>query len=139
MDSPTRTPETLVPHRGNALFLRQVLRHEADSIECIGVIPGSSAFVRDGRAPAYVGLELAAQAAGALEALSSEEAPLVPRAGYLVGVREARFASEWIPADSEVHARVRRTGRAGPLTVHDVVVEVAGVECVAGVISTYAR
>jgi predicted hotdog family 3-hydroxylacyl-ACP dehydratase len=132
-------PESLVPHRERALFLRQVLRHEADSIECVGVIPGSSAFVHEGRAPSYVGLELAAQAAAALQVLSSHETPLTPQRGYLVGVREARFASAWIPADREVHARVRRTGQAGPLTVHEVWVEVGGSECVAGVISTYAR
>ena len=136
----TLSPEALIPHRGKALFLRRVLRHEAESIDCVGVIPGTSPFVREGRAPAFVGLELAAQAAAALQALEgSDEGLLTPRSGYLVGVREARFTSAWIPAECEIHARVRRTGRAGPLAVHDVLVLVAGSECVAGVISTYAR
>jgi predicted hotdog family 3-hydroxylacyl-ACP dehydratase len=134
------SPERLVPHRGKALFLRHVLRHDAESLECVGVIPGASPFVHEGRAPAFVGLELAAQAAAALQALESSGGGIVtPQPGYLVGVREARFSSAWLPADHEIHARVRRTGRAGPLSVHDVLVEVAGAECVQGVISTYAR
>jgi predicted hotdog family 3-hydroxylacyl-ACP dehydratase len=122
------------------LFLRQVLHYDAESIECVGIIPAASAFVREGRARAYAGLELAAQAAAALQALEAARGGRpTPAPGYLVGVREARFASAWIPADREVHARVRRTGRAGPLAIHEVLVEVAGIECVQGVISTYAR
>ena len=132
------SPEHLLPHRGRALLLRRIVRCDGDAIECVGVIPGNSPFVREARAPSFVGLELAAQAAAALQALESPEDG-IPRPGYLVGVREARFATAWIPADCEIRARVRRTGRAGPLAVHDVLVEVAGTECVAGVISTYAR
>jgi predicted hotdog family 3-hydroxylacyl-ACP dehydratase len=139
MDRTVWAPETLIPHRGEALLLRQILRHEGETIECVGVIPGSSPFVQGGRAPSFVGLELAAQAAAALQVLERSDRPLAPPHGYLVGVREARFTSAWIPADREIHTRVRRTGQAGPLTVHDVLVEVAGSECVAGVISTYAR
>ena len=85
----TRAPEALVPHRGHALFLRRVLRCEADGIECTGVIPGAHPFVREGHAPAFLGLELAAQAAAALQALESSASLLAPRPGYLVGIREA--------------------------------------------------
>jgi predicted hotdog family 3-hydroxylacyl-ACP dehydratase len=139
MDKRTSSPEDLVPHRGHALFLRRVLRCDASGIECVGVIPGGHPFVHDGHAPAFVGLELAAQAAAALQALESPASPETPRPGYLVGVREAHFKVASLPADLEIHARVRRTGRAGPLSVHDVLVEIAGVECLSGVISTYAR
>ena len=135
----TSAPEALVPHRGYALFLRRVLRCEADAIECIGVIPGAHPFVRDAHAPAFLGLELAAQAAAALQALESPASPKAPRPGYLVGVREAHFKVTSLPADLEIHARVRRTGRAGPLSVHEVLVDVSGAECLNGVISTYAR
>ncbi len=138
MASSVPSPEDLVPHRGSALLLRRVLRCEGDSIECVGVIPGTSPFVRDGQAPAFVGLELAAQAAAALQALESSIGPGKPQPGYLVGVREAHFEVASIPADCEIHARVRRTGRAGPLSVHEVAVELAGTGCVRGVISTYA-
>lgn len=138
MASSDLSPEDLVPHRGNALFLRRVLRYEGDAIECVGVIPVGSPFVRDGQAPAFVGLELAAQAAAALQALGSSAEAKAPQPGYLVGVREAHFKVASIPADREIHARVRRTGRAGPLSVHEVEVVVAGADCVKGVISTYA-
>jgi predicted hotdog family 3-hydroxylacyl-ACP dehydratase len=139
MDRTGWAPETLIPHRGEALFLREILWHEGGTLECVGVIPGSSPFVHEGQAPSFVGLELAAQAAAALQMLECSERPLAPPRGYLVGVREARFTSPWIPADREIHTRVRRTGQAGPLTVHEILVEVAGCECVAGEISTYAR
>jgi predicted hotdog family 3-hydroxylacyl-ACP dehydratase len=83
-------------------------------------------------------LELGAQAAAALQALESSADSPVPRPGYLVGIREAHFEVARIPAGREIHARVRRTGRAGALSVHEVEVDLAGSLCVKGVISTYA-
>ncbi len=135
------TPESLVPHRGNALFLRRVVEWDAESIVCVAVIPESNALVRGGRASALVGLEVAAQATAALRTLN-EDADAVAagsRRGYLVGVREARFNGGWLPAGSELRASARRSGSAGPLTVYEVRVEAAGVECLVAVMSTYAR
>ena len=135
------TPEGLVPHRGNALFLRQVVEWDAEGIVCVAVIPESNALVRGGRAPAFVALEVAAQATAALRTLN-EDADAVAagsRRGYLVGVREARFNGGWLPAGSELRAFARRSGSAGPLTVYEVRVEAAGVECLVAVMSTYAR
>jgi predicted hotdog family 3-hydroxylacyl-ACP dehydratase len=136
----SRPPESLVPHRGTALFLRQVVEWDAESIVCIAVIPESNALVRRGRAPAFVGLEVAAQATAALRTLNEDtDAAAGPRQGYLVGVREARFNGGGLPAGSELRASARRSGAAGPLAVYEVRVESAGVECLVAVMSTYAR
>lgn len=142
MAESSRPPESLVPHRGKALFLRRVVEWDAERIVCVAVIPESNALVRDGRAAAFVGLEVAAQATAALRTLNDEDAEAAaagPRRGYLVGVREARFNHGWLPAGSELRAFARRSGSAGPLTVYEVRVESAGVECLVAVMSTYAR
>jgi len=131
-------PESLVPHRGPALLLRRVLAWESAAIVCVGLVPEDSPFVRGGLAPAFLGLELAAQSAAALHTL--ERAPGVdgPRSGYLVGVREARFACASLPAGRELRAFVRRRGAAGPLAVYEVRLEAEGVECLVAQFSTYA-
>ncbi len=104
------------------------------------MIPEGNALVRGRRAAGFVGLEVAAQATAALRTLNEDaEEAEGPRRGYLVGVREARFHAGWLPAASELRVLARRSGSSGPLTVYEVRVESAGVECLVAVISTYAR
>ena len=131
--------ETLVPHRGPALFVERVVQWNADSIECVGRIPPDSACVSEGFAPSFVALELAAQAAAALEALlrrrSGQAGPL---AGYLVGVKEARFQVLRLGAGDELKARVRLIDSAPPLATYEVRLEREGMECAFAILSTYA-
>jgi predicted hotdog family 3-hydroxylacyl-ACP dehydratase len=133
-------PDTLLPHRGAALFLRTVVSWEPGVLAAVCVVPPESPFVQAGRAPAFVGLDAAAQAAGALLRLEQTggRAGEAPRPGYLVAVRAARFASAWIRAGRELRVDVRRTGSAGPLAVHAVRLEADGVECLVAELSTYA-
>jgi predicted hotdog family 3-hydroxylacyl-ACP dehydratase len=133
-------PDALLPHRGGALFLRRVLSWEPGALAALCVIPSESPFVRDGRAPAVVGLDAAAQAAGALLRLEKTggRGGDAPRPGYLVAVREARFPTAWLRAGRELRVDVRRIGSAGPLAVHAVRLEADGVECLVARLSTYA-
>lgn len=132
--------EMLVPHRGPALFVERVVQWDAESIECVGCIPPNNTCVSEGFAPSFVGLELAAQAAAALEALlrrDSGGAP-GPRTGYLVSVKEARFRVPSLGAGDEFKARVRLIGSAPPLATYEARLEREGVECAFAILSTYA-
>jgi predicted hotdog family 3-hydroxylacyl-ACP dehydratase len=126
--------ESLVPHRGNALFLRRVLEARGSALRALGVIPGGSAFAEGGAVPCYVGLDLAAQAAAALETLRLS-AP-GPEIGYLVGIREARFEEATLPLYRDILVEVRLQDRAGPLAHHEVRLAVGDATCLSAVLST---
>ena len=132
--------ERLVPHRGAALFLDRILAWDPGSIECVGHIPPDNACVSDGFAASFSGLELAAQAAAALEALLRRRSGLAtwPLIGYLVSVKEARFQVARLPAGAELETRVLRVGSAPPLATYEIRVLRTGVECVFAILSIYA-
>lgn len=148
-------PELLdrLPHTGPALLAREVLEVGDDHLVCRGRVPRDNASTGrwastdrwpplqsralespgpaapEGHAGTWMALELAAQAAGLLEAATQRrdgeaggnEGP--PRVGYLVRVRDALFAHPFLPAEAPLRVRVRRTGGSGPLTLYDFVVE----------------
>ena len=83
--------------------------------------------MRDGEAGPWMALELAAQAAGllapALQALDPAAPAATPRIGYLVRIRNARFAVHALPPDVPLLARVTHEGRGGPLTLYTATIE----------------
>jgi 3-hydroxymyristoyl/3-hydroxydecanoyl-(acyl carrier protein) dehydratase len=123
---------TLIPHEPPARLLREVLEASAEGLTGIAQIPADSPFVHDGRAPSFLGLEAAAQGAAVLEALSRQDAS-GPRIGYLVGLRNARLHTPWLPAEQPFRVTVRLTGSAPPLSMYEVAVD----EILHGSISTY--
>jgi predicted hotdog family 3-hydroxylacyl-ACP dehydratase len=130
--------DALVPHRGPARLIESVVRWRPGAITCRGRIPQASPLAQGERAPCYLGLELMAQGAAALEALV-RAAEAVPRVGYLVGVSEARFLQPDLPVGTLLTAVVEQTGRAGPLGVYRGSVERDGVECLSATFSTYSK
>lgn len=96
MPSPASTfpPITeLLPHRGRAVLLGQVLAHDATTTVCT-VDPDGGALFRDadGRVPAWVGLEFMAQAVAAHGGLLDREASREPRPGLFLGSRRLAFS-----------------------------------------------
>jgi 3-hydroxyacyl-[acyl-carrier-protein] dehydratase len=127
----------LLPHQPPARLLHGVLDASAEALTGLAEIPAGSPFVEDGQAPAFLGLEAAAQGAAALEALNRRDAS-GPRIGYLVGLRNARFNTPWLPAGRPFRLTVRLAGSAAPLSIYEVTVEGGdGAELVRGTISTY--
>jgi predicted hotdog family 3-hydroxylacyl-ACP dehydratase len=109
-----------------------------DRIRCIAVIPPDNPLATGDRAPAFLGLEAAAQAAAALEALSRREGDPGPRLGYLVGVREATFHSLDLPTLEPLTVTVQAAGSAPPLGVYEARIESQdGQVLVTGTFSTY--
>ena len=130
-----RSLDELLPHRAPARLLTRVWRIDDSTVAGEGQVPHSHALVVDGEAPAFVALELAAQAAAAMEAPAGAGAAVV---GYLVGVRDAHFSARSVETDSVLRVEVRRVGEAPPLSIHLVRVEDAeGAEVVTAKLSTY--
>jgi predicted hotdog family 3-hydroxylacyl-ACP dehydratase len=137
--SPSGLPpvSALIPHEPPARLLRDLLDVSAEGLAGVAEIPADSPFVTGGRAPAYLGLEAAAQGAAALEALRRNDAP-GPRIGYLVGLRNASLQTPWMPAGQPFRIKVRLTGSAAALSIYDVTIESGtGMGLVTGTISTY--
>jgi predicted hotdog family 3-hydroxylacyl-ACP dehydratase len=110
----------LLPHAPPARLVRSVLTASAEEIACAAEIPPEHPLVGTGRAPAWLGVEAAAQAAAVLEALARREEDRGPRIGYLVGIREARFATHGLPAGRTFRVAARLTGSAPPLSIYEI-------------------
>ena len=142
-DTPGPYPavEALVPHALPARLVHSVQEVSAEGLTGVAMIPGESPFVVEGQAPAFLGLEAAAQGAAVLEALGRREgsAAAGPRIGYLVAIRGARLAVGTLPADRPFRIVLRLTGSAPPLSIYEVAV-IGGsgeTELLRGSISTY--
>jgi predicted hotdog family 3-hydroxylacyl-ACP dehydratase len=124
-----------LPHTGSARLLTDVLEVGHDFVKALGCIPARHPLVVRGRAPASRGLELAAQAAAAMEASALGAGR--PGIGYLVRVPEAVFLSPDLPVDTPLMVTARVHALAPPLAVYSVCVIIGGVESVRATISTY--
>jgi 3-hydroxyacyl-[acyl-carrier-protein] dehydratase len=127
--TPASTPATafpsmtdLLPHAPPARLLAAVLSATERGIVCAGVIPASHPFVAASEAPGFVAIELAAQAAAALEALLRQRQQQATRArarlGYLVGVREAHM-SPTLPIERTLRVTAIPAGAAVALTTYE--------------------
>jgi len=126
----------LLPHAPPARLVRSLVEAPAGGIVCQAAVAASHPLAAGGRFPAFLGIEAAAQAAAVLErieALARREAAPVPRIGYLVGIREARFALPSLPVDLPFRVTARLQGSAPPLSVYAITAGGA----VAGTLSTF--
>lgn len=123
----------LLPHAPPARLIRSVLETSQDAIVCTAAVPPDHPLVVNGRFPAFLGIEAAAQAAAVLEALARRDQEPGPRIGYLVGIREARFAAATLPAGRTFEVTAHLQGGAYPLSIY----EVTAAGAVTGVVSTY--
>lgn len=131
--------QELIPHRPPMLFVDRILGEADDGATCLGRVPAACALVRDGKAPAYVALELAAQTAAVWEALrrSRETGAPSPRMGYLVSIKDVVLYRRTIDADAELIASVRLEAAVASLSTYAVDVAVEGGLALAGSIGTY--
>jgi predicted hotdog family 3-hydroxylacyl-ACP dehydratase len=130
----------LLPHRGTARLLTEIVRSGRGFIEAVCRIPAAHPLATGDRAPCFLGLELGAQAAAALEALDRGTATgdRAPRIGYLVRVREATFLMPDLPIDTPLVVVAHLDGAAPPLAIYRISVGVAGIEFMQATLSTYS-
>jgi len=129
--------EALLPHAPPSRLVSDVTAASREDVACAAEIPPLHPLVQDGKAPAFLGIEAAAQAAAALEALHRPAATPGSRIGYLVGIRAARFAVPHLAAGRPLHVTARRQGSAPPLSIYDFAVGEEGGVAVTGTISTF--
>jgi predicted hotdog family 3-hydroxylacyl-ACP dehydratase/3-hydroxymyristoyl/3-hydroxydecanoyl-(acyl carrier protein) dehydratase len=110
----------LLPHAPPARLLAAMLATGEPGVTCVGVIPGAHPLAAAGQAPGFMSIELAAQAAAALETLlrqQSQTARAGARVGYLVGVRDT-WLHPSLPTDRPLRITTTATGAAAALTTY---------------------
>ncbi|MBV8202199.1 MAG: hypothetical protein JOZ15_16385, partial [Acidobacteria bacterium] len=144
---PAGLPEAacLLPHAPPARLLAAVLAAGSGAtggIVATGIIPADHPLAAGGEAPGFLAIELAAQAAAALEALARRARAAGteggrPRVGYLVGVRGAHLAAT-LPADRALRVVAVPVGSAAALSTYqmEVAVQDAGAGPGAGPLAT---
>jgi 3-hydroxyacyl-[acyl-carrier-protein] dehydratase len=127
-----------LPHAPPARLLAALLAAGAGGVIGTGVIPGDHPLAAGGEAPGFLAVELAAQAAAALETLARPPGG-GPRLGYLVGVRAAHLPAA-LPTGRALRITAVPAGGAAALSTYEmeVALQDAGAgRLAAGVISTF--
>jgi predicted hotdog family 3-hydroxylacyl-ACP dehydratase len=127
---------SLLPHSGSALLLTRMVRHGDGALDAEAMITSNYALATNGKAPAVVAIEIGAQAAGALEALTGAGGD-APRGGRLVRVEAATFHLPSLPTGSIIDVRVERDALLPPLARYRVTVTAAGSRCADCTISIF--
>lgn len=140
-DAPPATPAEL-PHDGPARLLDRVALLGDGHVIGEGRVGAAHAAVHEGRVPIVLAVEVAAQAAAQVPQPSSEGpaegAAAAGRLGYLVRLRDVRFARTEIEVDATLLASVELAGRTGPLARFDFVVGLpSGEPLAAGSLATW--
>lgn len=107
--------EDLIPHRGPMRLVDRLVAADDDAASVEADVPHEGRFVRDGQMPAYVGIELMAQAVAAWAGARARRAGAAPRMGYLLGTRryEARCGGFAAGTTLRIEVRCELMGEAG--------------------------
>jgi len=104
-----------LPHRGRMRLVDRVERCDDTSIACTAVVRPDGPFTDADGMPAWIGIELMAQAAAAWAGARARAGGGAPRAGFLVGARryDAHVPSFAIGAALEITATCAASGDNG--------------------------
>lgn len=129
----------MLPQTGVARLLTAVHHCDALAIRCTGEIPRTHPLVSAGRAPAFLAIELGAQAAAAMTAVGRQAASSTDSVrGRLVRVKTARFLHATLPLDTALAVTARLVAAASPLAVYDIEVRIGEEPHVTATLSIYA-
>jgi predicted hotdog family 3-hydroxylacyl-ACP dehydratase len=110
--------DELLPHRGTMQLLSQVLAYADETLSASAQVDGTAWYAdADGAMPAWIGIELMAQAIAAHVALRSrlEGKPMQP--GVLLGARRLDIAVQAFASDTllriDVHETIKVDGGHG--------------------------
>ncbi len=118
MTSPARGHVPLhevLPHSGRALLLGRIERHDERATTCVVEAGGDTWLARaDGSVPAWIGIEYMAQCIAVHEGCRARTAGRPAGAGFLAGVRGARFERAAFYAGESLRVRAEHLrGRPG--------------------------
>jgi predicted hotdog family 3-hydroxylacyl-ACP dehydratase len=102
-----------LPHTGPAKLIHRVLESSQDSLLCVVQFPAENALVVDGRVATHLLVEPAAQAAATHLAILAVEggADIKGFEGFLTSAKAVTVTRPTIPADTDIHIRVRPRGK----------------------------
>jgi predicted hotdog family 3-hydroxylacyl-ACP dehydratase len=129
----------LVPHRGPALLIDRVLAAGPEDVRVEARVRRDGLYATDDGLPAWVGLELMAQAIAVWAGLRRRERGEPPGLGFLTGTRRFDAAVASFPHGATLHvtARCELVGDNG-LGVFACAVELDGRVVATANLSTYA-
>lgn len=128
----------LLPHSSRARLVRRVLAHDGRQLMAEAVFTPDYPACEPEGVPAFVGIEIGAQALAALHALGATTPPGTrPTPGFVVRVHDAEFACTHLPVGVPIAVTAVIDASAGALVQARVVVEVGGATAVTANVSTY--
>ncbi|HUH58928.1 MAG TPA: hotdog family protein [Candidimonas sp.] len=97
----------LVPHSGSALLIDDVVSFDSVGLKATSTIkPGGLYSQADGSLPAWLGLEIMAQAVAAWAGCQARAQGHAVKLGFLLGTRRYECHVDSFPAGSRLHVRV---------------------------------
>ena len=93
----------ILPHRGPAVLIHEVIEDHRDGIRVLARVGRDHPYLVPGLGvPAWVGIELMAQAAAAHAGLKARRSQKPPNAGMLLGTRRFEALEPWFPENTEL-------------------------------------
>jgi predicted hotdog family 3-hydroxylacyl-ACP dehydratase len=131
--------DALLPHRPPMRLVTSIVRETHEGLVCAARVPAGCGLARGGVASALAGVEAAAQAAAAWEALrrSREGSDSGPRIGYLVAIRDLALFATQVAVGARMIACVQLEAAAQPLTHYRIETWVQAKLLLRGTIATY--
>lgn len=103
-------PSELLPHAGRAVLLDQILSNSSHTIRArVSITPEHPFFVADHGVPAWVGIEMMAQAIAAHAGLNGMRDGSGPRSGMLLGTRRYEARAPWFAPGASIDIRATTT------------------------------
>ena len=98
--------ESYIPHRGGMRLIDRVLEVDDQHVVAEVDVPFDGLFVRDGRVPAWIGIEYMAQAVSAWAGNRARAKGGAPRAGLLLGSRRYEVKCDGFPSGKQLRIEV---------------------------------
>lgn len=109
MDAQFPPISALLPHRGPALLIDSVLAERPDGIRVAAhITPAHPYFVPGRGVPAWVGIELMAQAIAARAGLDAQRTHTTPGSGMLLGTRRYHTQLAYFPEGARLEISAQR-------------------------------
>jgi len=107
MANPCYPVAQVVPHQGTMLLLDQILCWDSDQLCALAIIRRTMPMADDQGLPAWVGLELMAQATAAFAGCRAKKEGQSVKIGFLVGSRRYTSSHAYFPIGAQLHINVK--------------------------------
>ena len=119
--------EALVPHRGDMLLVDRVVECDDHRVRAVYTVREAAWYLDSGAMPAWLGIELMAQAIAAYSGFTKRARGLPPVQGYLLGSRKYRCAIPAFPVGAALHiVAERQYQEASGIGAFDCFIELKG-------------